>query len=128
MWYAVHDKTGRLVSTGTVIADPLPDGLTAVPLGDDAPTGEWDAAQKVFVPLPVEKAALEPIDLLRRFTFGEEVAIRTAAKSDVGIEVFLARLAAAKIVRLDHPDTIGGLQYLVAKGLISAERAAEVLA
>ncbi len=129
MWYAVIDPaSGQLLSTGTVLADPLPKGVDAIELGDELPAGEWNSKSRQFDPPVAIKAVLEPIDLLRRFTFAEEVAIRTAAKADVGIEVFLARLAAAKTVKLDHPDTLAGLQYLKSKGLIEPARAAEILA
>lgn len=52
MWYAVIDeRTGALRSVGTVLADPLPDGLIGVPLSAERPdlsVVEWDAAQRTM--------------------------------------------------------------------------------
>lgn len=128
-WFAIFNSTtGGLVSVGTVIAAPLPQELTSVSVGDTAPKGNWNVVTRVFDIPPIVKPVLEPIEFLRLFTFAEEVAIRTAAKTDVGIEVFLARLAASNKVHLDHPDTRGGMGYLVAKSLITPARSAEILA
>lgn len=58
-WRVVYEaSTGRQVSLGTVVADPLPTGLTALALGDaDAAmlrdgSGFWDDATRSVVPLP----------------------------------------------------------------------------
>lgn len=59
MWYMVHDAaTGREVSLGTVIADPLPQGLASVTLSDaDAAAirdgrAAWDSETLGVVMLP----------------------------------------------------------------------------
>lgn len=58
MTYLIHDADGRPVSIGTVIADPLPDGLTAVPLDADDQAGlragsrRWDAATRTVTKTP----------------------------------------------------------------------------
>jgi len=61
--YAVHTTdTGQLASVGTVVADPLPQGLTATALsaGDGRAlrdgTGTWDAATRSVIPAPVDPA------------------------------------------------------------------------
>ena len=54
--YVVHDATGRAVSIGTKVADPLPAGLTAVALANAdadslrAGTGQWDPDTRTVVP------------------------------------------------------------------------------
>ena len=41
-WYSIYDeKTGHLVSVGTELADPLPEGL-AVLETEEKPQGPWD--------------------------------------------------------------------------------------
>ena len=59
MMYAVYNAFGgSLVSTGTVVADPLPDGLEAIALSDAdgemlrTGAGRWDDATRSVVPLP----------------------------------------------------------------------------
>ena len=50
--------TGESVSIGTVIADPLPEGITALPLTDEQGEGLqngtliWDAATRTLIPTP----------------------------------------------------------------------------
>lgn len=64
-----------------------------------------------------------------RFTPDEKVAIYTAAKSSVEIQIWLDDLAAAQNneVNLDDPRTIDGANALEGAGLIGPGRAAEVL-
>ena len=62
--YAVFDSAGTLVSTGTVVADPLPAGLSSRALTTDeaawlAAGGAWDAAARtVREPVPVVPASI----------------------------------------------------------------------
>lgn len=57
-WHVVHDADGHAVSIGTVLADPLAGGFTAVALSDsDAArlrdgSGRWDAATLAVVDAP----------------------------------------------------------------------------
>jgi hypothetical protein len=71
-WYVVVNDQGGCVSLGTVVADPLPGGLSAVALSDaDAAAlngggGVWDAAtQSVIVPPPPVPDAVEARKLRR---------------------------------------------------------------
>jgi hypothetical protein len=68
MLYAVHDSTGRLVSTGTVVADPLPAGLTARLLTDQEAAwlnagGCWDSAACVVCepPMPAAPGVMDDV-------------------------------------------------------------------
>ncbi len=57
--HLIHNADGHAVSVGTVVADPLPAGLTAVALSDtDAAklndgTGIWDAHTLTVIDRPV---------------------------------------------------------------------------
>jgi hypothetical protein len=58
-WHLLYNTaTGQSVSIGTVIADPLPAGITALPLTDEQgealQTGSliWDAASRTLIPTP----------------------------------------------------------------------------
>lgn len=127
MWYAIYNTaTGALVSSGTVIANPLPDGLASVECGQSQPAGEWDAATLTFLE-PVELIVLSPQDFMGRFTVAEETAIRNRAMTDANMVTFLARVERARTVTLSHPDTIAGMNYCVSFGLITTERKAEIL-
>lgn len=56
-WYLIHDASGGSVSLGTVVARPLPTGLTAVALtaeqaeGIRGGTARWDSASRSVVAL-----------------------------------------------------------------------------
>ena len=58
-WHLLYNSTtGESVSIGTVIADPLPEGITALPLTDEQGEGLqngsliWDAATRTLIPTP----------------------------------------------------------------------------
>ena len=58
-WHLLYNTaTGASVSIGTVIADPLPAGITALPLTDEQGEGlqngtlKWDEATRTLVPTP----------------------------------------------------------------------------
>jgi hypothetical protein len=58
-WHLLYNTTtGQSVSIGTVIADPLPAGITALPLSDEQGEGLqngtliWDAATRTLIPTP----------------------------------------------------------------------------
>jgi hypothetical protein len=58
-WHLLYNTTtGASVSIGTVIADPLPAGITALPLSDEQGEGlqngtlKWDEATLTLVPTP----------------------------------------------------------------------------
>jgi len=58
-WHLLYNTTtGESVSIGTVVADPLPAGITALPLTDAEGEGlqngslKWDAATRTLIPTP----------------------------------------------------------------------------
>jgi len=57
----------------------------------------------------------------------EFVDILTAAKTDVQVEAYYQMAMAATEINLDDPNTSPGLDLLVAKGLLTVERKAEIL-
>jgi hypothetical protein len=62
-----------------------------------------------------------------RFSNAEITAIRTAAEADENVTGILAQLQSEPFVAVDDPRVKPGLNYLVAVGLLSAERAVEIL-
>jgi hypothetical protein len=65
-WHILYNNTtGQSVSIGTVIADPLPAGITALPLTDAEGEGLqngtliWDAASRTLIPTPPPSVTAE---------------------------------------------------------------------
>lgn len=65
-WHLLYSTvTGASVSIGTVIADPLPEGITALPLTDEQGEGlqngslKWDEATRNLVPTPPPTVSAE---------------------------------------------------------------------
>ena len=75
-------------------------------------------------PAPISITALEFID---RFTESEQLAIVTATMSNAQVKLWYDKLLAASSVVFADPRVSAGLDGLVAAGLISAERKAEIL-
>ncbi len=65
-WHLLYNATtGQSVSIGTVIADPLPEDITALPLTDAEGEGlqngmlVWDAASRTLIPTPPPSVTAE---------------------------------------------------------------------
>jgi hypothetical protein len=65
-WHLLYNTTtGESVSIGTVIADPLPEGINALPLTDEQGEGLqngsliWDAATRTLIPTPPPSVTAE---------------------------------------------------------------------
>jgi hypothetical protein len=65
-WHLLYNtESGQSVSIGTVIADPLPEGITALPLTDEQGEGLqngsliWDAATRTLIPTPPPSVTAE---------------------------------------------------------------------
>lgn len=72
-------------------------------------------------------AKLTRLAFRNRFTFAEKVAIETAAETDAALRVLLKDQSEATYIDLTRADTQQGVQLLVSKGLLTAERASEIL-
>lgn len=129
MWIAVYDiTTGTLRSTGTVIADPLPDGLASVPCGAVQPSGQWNPSTLVFdVPALLLAPSWTVYEFLKRLTTTERVAIRTLAKTNPNVEDFMDLLNQSGDVVRANPDVAMGLNYLTSLGTLAPGRTAEIL-
>jgi hypothetical protein len=65
-WHLLYNTaTGQSVSIGTVIADPLPEGITALPLTDEQGEGLqngtliWDEETRALMPTPAPTVTAE---------------------------------------------------------------------
>ena len=77
--------------------------------------------------LPREPGVYTKFEFLQKFTTEELIAIKTAAKTDVSVEVWLWMFDSAQEVRLNDPNLISGLDNLVSLGLLTEQRRNEIL-
>jgi len=85
-WFAIYEKaTGRLVSTGTVVADPLDPGLEKVALAaaPDFSAQDWDPTAKALVAKAPAATRVEMLigdsavaAMLAKLTPAERIALR----------------------------------------------------
>lgn len=127
MFYAVYETaTGRLRSTGTVLADPLPEGLAAKEYPDGRPDGfSWNPETLDFdVPIPKRPRRVSAVEFMQLFTVQERIAIRGAG--DPVLDDFLDMVRVAGSISLDHPMVVQGLAYLAQAGILTQARADEI--
>lgn len=100
-------------------------GVTALELRANY---EWDPATVSFVEKNgPAKRLISKLDYMNRFTDNELIAIYTAAKTNVTVEIWLEKFKLASEINLDDPRTAAGLQILENSGLIAVGRAAEII-
>lgn len=109
-----------------------PDGTNGewVLCGDAGP--DWTTADNgaTYAPpaAPEGPRVLAKLDYLKRFTQAERIAIRELGQSNAVVNDYIELMNAAVTVRLDDPDTVGGVNALESAGALAAGRAAEILA
>jgi hypothetical protein len=86
-----------------------------------------DAAAAAAAYVPPKPTQYSRVEFMSLFTQPELVAIYTAAKTNVEIEIFLDFMKAAEFVSTLDPRTIAGVQALETATLIAAGRANEIL-
>jgi hypothetical protein len=120
----VIDHTTDEHGSGYLIQQP--DGQTVGVLANGEPSAdnvEGDIAEP-RLPTPAPITSLTPLQILSRMTQEEEAALN--GSTDVAVQIVRNRLAAASEVRADDPRTAEGAAILVAKGILTAERADEI--
>lgn len=75
----------------------------------------------------VYNTKLSKLGFRNRFTFQEKVAIEEAAVSDAQVRVLLKDQDSATYIDVSRQDTIAGVNMLVGKQLLTAERAESIL-
>lgn len=132
MWYAVYrSDSGALVSVGTVLADPLPEGLEVREYAD-WPVGAWDAETRSFVIQPPPPVVLSRIDFVRRFEVAEREALKEMLLNGTAVQkrrvgAFVDYLGYSDEVSLGDSYIIDSVGLMEAVGLIGPGRADEVL-
>jgi hypothetical protein len=113
-WHLLYNTTtGQSVSIGTVIADPLPEGITALPLTDAEGEGlqngtlKWDAATRSLIPTPPPAVTaaewvgqhLTPLQILslQRLEMALLTAIKPLGSNMAGLKGWLEGMMLASV-------------------------------
>lgn len=83
-----------------------------------------DAEPRFEVVQMRKTSGLSYVEFLGLFSVAEEIAIK--ASGNPAVPVLLGRLQAAAAINLASPQVTEGLQLLIAAGLVTEERAAEI--
>ena len=67
------------------------------------------------------------LEFLERFTDAEQLTVVTATLASPAVKLWYDKLLAAEYVDLNDPRTEGGIDALIAAGLITADRKAALL-
>jgi hypothetical protein len=83
----------------------------------------WDPASRSFVKASITISRLQ---FLSRFTAQERIAIRQLAASDLVVDDFMKLLDISQDIDMSSEMVGNGLNYLLYKGILSAERVIEI--
>jgi hypothetical protein len=75
----------------------------------------------------IEPKSYTAYEFLKRLTFTERAAVRTAAETDAGVADFLMFAEFAQEIRTNDPVTIQGMDYLVSVGILTQQRRDEIM-
>lgn len=103
----------------------VPDDFSVAGKQYNPDTQEWSTVYSA----PSAIRRISKVAFRNRFTLAEKVAIYTAAKTDPLVQIMIDDIAAVTTgVDLDFPSLVDGLGYLVQTGILTTERAAEMVA
>ncbi len=88
--------------------------------------GTWNESTLDFDPLPIDKR-MSTLAFMELFTDDEWVGVLDAAKVSSQINLFVMKMTQAEYMDLNYQGTIDGINGLAAIGLLTTDRAAEVL-
>lgn len=87
----------------------------------------WDGT-KIYDPDGTNQSRkITKLGLRNRMTFPELIALTTAAQSNVAVRVLIDNLSVSSFVDLNRADTVGAMNLLVSLGLLTSERAYQIL-
>lgn len=95
-----------------------------------SPAGSWAEARAWIESPPTSPTVttLTQFEFSQLFTAAERIAIRTAAKANAAVEDAVDILNRASVVDLTLPETQAGILGMAQAGLLTTERAADILA
>lgn len=122
----------NIVSNIVIADNPLTTGDLWVDLTNvnPQPAIGWSYNNEVFTPPPPPPPLpniITKIAMITRFTDSEFTGVLAASKTDVEVEGWYARFSAASQINLDDSRTIGGIDLLVSKNLLTQARATQIL-
>jgi hypothetical protein len=92
-----------------------------------AEAGEFGAIAAYVSPTSLIPRSSTSLQFMDRFTDAEQLAIVTATLASPQVKLWYDRMIAATEIVYKDPRTLGGLQALVAAGLITAARMDEIV-
>jgi hypothetical protein len=113
-------KAGNVYTRGGVSVNAPSDAVALNTFNAMAPDG-WVPPSR---PPPT---SISSSDFIKRLTPAERLAIATAGQSNAQILVWLTQLGAATTVIMSDPDLLAGVQAMVSAGLLTSQRAAQIL-
>jgi hypothetical protein len=128
-YYRVLNRiSGNLVdlSNAPFPAERFEGGLVQDFIDEDIPDlryYEWSPSSLAFVKNSIR--ALSKIEFLTRFTMQERIAARSSV--DPIIKDMLSLIDLAEFINLDDPNTQQAVGYLAMVGILTNERATEIL-
>lgn len=129
MYYIIADRvTGELIQVSSEILIPEEGQILKVREGNipDLTKFEWHNNSLSFIEKNTSRIMTQEA-FTRRLLDDELRAIYQASKSSIDIEIWLDRFKMAKEIDLDDPFLINGVNGLVVAGILTSERAQEIL-
>lgn len=95
----------------------------AIARGWDEITGSWPLPPSP----PAPQTQFTSLEFLDRFTEQEQIAVVTSTLANAQVKLWYDKMLAASFVDLLDPRTMGGLNALVAAGLLTESRKQEIM-
>lgn len=142
-YYVLADAMGMIVSVTDDYSRLTPDNLTMIGFDDAALFARIStAAEKIFekqfrwdgtaiveyYPPYIARREGEFREFMALFTPEEQMALKSAEQTDVKVALYFDLARGGATLSLDHPSLVEAMHYYVVQGLITAERAAHILA
>ena len=125
MSYVLYElETGRAHSQSSTSFDNPNAEIYGIKQTDN--TGIWNESTLDFDPIPPSKK-MTTLAFMELFTDTELIGILDAAKVSTEVQLFVMKLEQAEFMDLEYQPTVDGINAMVFIGLLTQERADEVL-